>query len=50
MGNLNQWKAGNVSYGTGTFEVPMSARYVQTSDSVTEGSANARATFTLSYQ
>lgn len=49
-GNLNQWKAGAVSVGTSAFEIPLSARYIQTSETVTEGTANARATFTMSYQ
>ena len=48
--NLNQWKAGAVSVGTSAFEIPLSAQYIQTTDTVTEGTANARATFTMSYQ
>ncbi|WP_166738265.1 fimbrial protein [Achromobacter aegrifaciens] len=49
-GNVNQWHAGSVSTGTGTFLIPLSARYVQTDPVVTAGSANGRATFTMSYQ
>lgn len=43
----NRWLAG--SSGNGDFTIPLSARYVQTLPEVTAGSANARATFTLSY-
>lgn len=49
-GNLNQWRGGAVSAGTGSYEIPLSAQYVQTSETVTVGTANARATFTMSYQ
>lgn len=49
-GNTNQWQAGTASAGTSTLNIPLSARYVQTSASVTTGSANAAATFTMSYQ
>ncbi|MBO1014697.1 type 1 fimbrial protein [Achromobacter sp. SD115] len=50
VGNVNQWYAGSVSTGTGTYSIPLSARYVQTEPVVTNGSANGRATFTMSYQ
>ena len=49
-GNVNQWKAGAVSQGMSTFDIPLAARYVQTATAVTAGSANAQATFTMSYQ
>lgn len=49
-GNTNQWKAGAISKGTSTFDIPLTARYIQTGAKVTGGSANARATFTMSYQ
>lgn len=47
-GNKNQWKAG--STGNGTFTVPLAARYIQTAPAVKAGTANGRATFTMSYQ
>ncbi|MHA7681677.1 fimbrial protein [Cupriavidus sp. PET2-C1] len=47
-GNKNQWKAG--SYGQGTFQIPLTARYIQTASAVKPGKANGRATFTMSYQ
>lgn len=47
-GNPGQWKAGTT--GNGTFTVPLTANYVQTGSVVTGGSANGRATFTMSYQ
>ncbi len=50
VGNVNQWHAGSVSTGTATFSIPLAARYVQTEPVVTVGSANGRATFTMSYQ
>ncbi|WP_321959005.1 fimbrial protein [Burkholderia cenocepacia] len=50
VGNTNQWHAGNVKQGQATLKIPLSARYVQTAPSITPGVANARATFTLSYQ
>lgn len=49
-GNTNQWRAGNIAVGTTTFTIPLSARYVQTSATVTPGTANAQAMFTMSYQ
>lgn len=43
-----------VSYGTtvsdGTINIPFSARYYQTANGVSAGSANATATFTMTYQ
>lgn len=48
--NVNQWKAGTVSPGTTSFSIPLTARYVQTDPVVTAGTANGRATFTMSYQ
>lgn len=47
-GNYNQWFAG--SAGNGVFEIPLTARYIQVAAQVTPGSANGRATFTMSYQ
>lgn len=47
-GNKNQWKAG--SYGQGAFQIPLTARYIQTAPAVKGGTANGRATFTMSYQ
>jgi len=49
-GNANQWKAGTVSAGTSSYSIPLTTRYVQTEAVVTPGSANGRATFTMSYQ
>ncbi|MGN4151780.1 fimbrial protein [Burkholderia gladioli] len=50
VGNTNQWYMGNIVQGTAELRVPLTARYVQTGTKVGAGSANARATFTLSYQ
>ncbi|WP_175207547.1 fimbrial protein [Achromobacter anxifer] len=49
-GNINQWLAGTVSAGATSYSIPLKARYVQTEPVVTVGTANARATFTMSYQ
>lgn len=49
-GNVNQWKAGTVSPGAVSFSIPLTTRYVQTESVVTAGTANGRATFTMSYQ
>lgn len=49
-GTVNQWRAGTVPQGVSTFTIPLSARYVQTARQVTPGTANGRATFTMSYQ
>ncbi|RQT68014.1 fimbrial protein [Burkholderia cepacia] len=49
-GNPNQWKAGNIPRGISSFEIPLTARYIQTESSVKGGTANAVATFTMSYQ
>lgn len=48
IGNQNQWVAGQT--GNGTFNIPLTARYVQTGTTVTAGSANGMATFTMGYQ
>ncbi|MBY4710249.1 fimbrial protein [Burkholderia cepacia] len=48
-GNVNQWKAGNIPQGQGAFSIPLTARYIQTG-TVKAGTANAVATFTMSYQ
>lgn len=50
LGNTNQWYMGNIAQGQAGLRVPLTARYVQTGAKVGAGSANARATFTLSYQ
>ncbi|MCA8205846.1 fimbrial protein [Burkholderia sp. AU33545] len=50
VGNTNQWYAGNIAQGQANLTIPLSARYVQTGATVSPGSANARATFTFSYQ
>ncbi|WP_415867911.1 fimbrial protein [Burkholderia ubonensis] len=50
VGNINQWHAGTIAQGQAGLTIPLSARYVQTGAKVSAGSANARATFTLSYQ
>lgn len=47
-GNTNQWYAGETA--NGTFTIPLTARYIQTADRVTPGTAMGRATFTMSYQ
>lgn len=46
-GNPNQWFAGAAT--NGAFNIPLSARYIRTG-TVTPGSANGSATFTMSYQ
>ncbi|HEF5869492.1 TPA: type 1 fimbrial protein [Burkholderia cenocepacia] len=50
VGNINQWHAGTITQGQSALTIPLSVSYVQTGATVTPGSANARATFTLSYQ
>lgn len=47
-GNTNQWFAGTSSGGI--LNIPLTARYVQTGPTVTAGSANGVATFTMSYK
>ncbi|UIF86640.1 fimbrial protein [Cupriavidus necator] len=47
-GNLNQFNVGTMA-GAGAMNIPLAARYVRTG-TVTPGSANANATFTMSYQ
>ncbi|WP_144030277.1 fimbrial protein [Burkholderia sp. AU6039] len=49
-GNPNQWKAGTIPQGMGSFTIPLTARYIQTAAKVKGGIANAVATFTMSYQ
>lgn len=44
----NRWLAG--STGVGEYSIPLLARYVRTGPVVSAGTANARATFTLSYE
>jgi type 1 fimbria pilin len=48
IGNQNQWQAGTVATGTGTFSVALQARVVQTGTLKT-GSVSAKATFTVGY-
>ncbi|KVE08179.1 adhesin [Burkholderia anthina] len=50
VGNANQWQMGTVAQGQANLTVPLTARYVQTGSQITPGSADARATFTMSYQ
>ncbi|SFQ70973.1 Fimbrial protein [Pseudomonas sp. NFPP07] len=47
-GNPNQWQVGE--FGNVMVTIPLKARYIQTATSVRPGSANAAATFTMSYQ
>lgn len=49
IGNTNQWVAGDINYGETEFSVPLTASYVQTGAKVTEGPANAKATFNITY-
>ncbi len=48
-GNTNKWLVQG-SMGNGTLNIPLSARYIKTADTVTPGQANSVATFTMSYQ
>lgn len=48
-GTTNQWKALS-SIGNGTYAIPLTGSYIQVDSKVTGGSANGRATFTMSYQ
>lgn len=48
IGNKNQWAAGQT--GNGTFNIPLTARYVQTAATINAGTANGIATFTIGYQ
>ncbi|RQV01287.1 type 1 fimbrial protein [Burkholderia cenocepacia] len=50
IGNTNQWLGGRVAQGASGMSIPLRARYVQTSSRITSGTANANATFTMSYQ
>ncbi|KVR00360.1 adhesin [Burkholderia ubonensis] len=47
-GNPNQWFVGE--FGNVDVTIPLKARYVQTASDVKAGTANGRATFTMSYQ
>ncbi|WP_254624469.1 fimbrial protein [Burkholderia diffusa] len=47
-GNPNQWFV--TEAGNQTVNIPLSARYVRTSDTLKAGTADAVATFTMSYQ
>ncbi len=49
VGNPGQFLAGSVGQGEAVFELPLSARYVQTGGVVTPGTAGALATFTFAY-
>lgn len=46
-GTINQWFVGT---GSTSYVVPMEARYIQTSDTITPGQIDALATITFSYQ
>ncbi|TKK39238.1 adhesin [Pseudomonas fluorescens] len=46
----NQWSAGTIAQGISVFQIPLSARYVQTAPHVSPGSANGVTSFTLSYK
>lgn len=48
-GTQNQWKALS-SISNGTYAIPLTGSYIQVDSKVTGGSANGRATFTMSYQ
>jgi type 1 fimbria pilin len=47
-GNPNQWFIGQ--FGNTNVSIPLKARYVKTQSTITNGEANAKATFTMSYQ
>ncbi|WP_198919096.1 fimbrial protein [Pseudomonas chlororaphis] len=47
-GNPNQWQVGE--FGNGQVSIPLKARYIPTGGKVGPGTANAAATFTMSYQ
>ncbi|WP_172900873.1 fimbrial protein [Pseudomonas chlororaphis] len=47
-GNPNQWQIGE--FGNGQVSIPLKARYIPTGGKVGPGTANAAATFTMSYQ
>ncbi|MGC1330298.1 fimbrial protein [Pseudomonas sp.] len=49
VGNPGQWLAGAVVAGQRSFEVPLLARFTQTGNTVTPGTAGALATFTFAY-
>ncbi len=48
VGNPNQWLVGTT--GNGTVQIPLTARYIQTQQTIAPGSANGVATFTMSYR
>jgi type 1 fimbria pilin len=48
VGNLNQWTAG-IS-GGGPMSIPLTARYIRTTEVITPGTVKGAATFTMSYQ
>ncbi|WP_120293638.1 fimbrial protein [Paraburkholderia sp. BL23I1N1] len=47
-GNTNQWQVGVAS--TGSINIPLSVRYIQTPAQVRPGTVDAVPTFTMSYQ
>ncbi|MGU7771928.1 fimbrial protein [Burkholderia sp. MR1-5-21] len=47
VGNVNQWEVG--SLGNGVVTIPFSAHYIRTSSDIGVGSANGKATFTMSF-
>lgn len=50
IGTTNQFDVFDATDDNSTFTLPLRARYVQTTDNVTAGTANGVATFTMSYQ
>ena len=48
VGAPHQWLAGSTD--NGTFQIPLTARFIQTSKSIHPGPANGLATFTLTYR
>ena len=49
-GNTNQWQVANIAQGVSNYSIPLGVRYIQTGNTVTPGTVNGRATFTMSYQ
>ncbi|MCS4258561.1 type 1 fimbria pilin [Pseudomonas protegens] len=49
-GSVNQWWAGNISAGVSSYDIPLTARYVQTASRVTPGTVSGMATLTMSYR
>lgn len=49
-GNTGQWFVKNVTQGTSSSQISLSARYIKTAETITPGLVSAVATITLSYQ